>query len=362
MTVNTANASILLIDDEKMVRRTMRKSLEKEHYTCQEAENANEALFRLEQNPYDLAILDVKMPDKTGLELLPEINKSFPDTAVIMATAVNDINTVVQCMKLGAIDYLPKPFQPDELYHSVKQALFKRNLELDIKTQIANLEYRIGEQKKKLRNLYLDAMESLIFALEAKDKYTAGHSRRVNAISMAIARKLGLCRDDIEDVRWGSLLHDVGKIAIDSNVQNKNAPLTEDEYRHIMVHAQVGPGIVKHLTNSTVMDIIRYHHAHFDGNKPEQEISGIEIPLGARIVAVADAYDAMTSARPYRKSMSPEQAVAEIKRCSGTQFDPIIVEAFLKIFEYADNMVVSKYLETDSTSPLTGVASQGLPL
>ena len=328
MTMTASNISILLIDDEKMIRRTLRKSLEKENYICQEAESADDAIAKLEQNSFDLAILDVKMPNKTGLEFLPEIRKSYPDTGVIMATAVTDINTVVQCMKLGAIDYLSKPFTPNELYVSVENALQKRNLELDIKTQVANLEASIEEQKKRLRNLYLDAMESLVTALEAKDRYTAGHSRRVNSISMSIAMKLGLCKDDIEDVRWGSLLHDVGKIAIDSSIQNKNAPLTADEYQYIMAHAHIGPGIVKNLTNNNVMNIIRYHHAHFNGNKPDQNVKGNDIPLGARIVAVADAFDAMTSDRPYRKSLTHEQAIAELRKCSGSQFDPVIVNAF----------------------------------
>ena len=331
MTMTASNTNILLIDDEKMIRRTLRKSLEKENYICHEAENAGEAIAKLEQNIYDLAILDVKMPDKNGLELLPEIRRSYPDTGVIMATAITDVNTVVQCMKLGAVDYLPKPFTPNELYMSVENALQKRSLELNIRTQVTNLEVRIEEQKNHLRNLYLDAVESLISALEAKDKYTAGHSRRVNNISMSIALRLGLCYDDIEDIRWGSLLHDVGKIAIDSTIQNKNAPLTEDEYQHVMAHAQIGPDIVKHLTNKTVMDIIRYHHAHFNGIKPDQTIKGNDIPLGARIVAVADAYDAMTSDRPYRKSLSCEQAVVELRKCSGSQFDPVIIDVFFSL-------------------------------
>jgi len=329
MTTATA-ANILLIDDEKMIRRTLRKTLEKGNYTCEEAENAEQAMAKMEENLFDLAILDVKMPNKTGLELLPELRSCFPDTAVIMSTAVQDINTVIECMKLGAVDYLSKPFQPNELHHSVEQALRKRNLEIEIKNQVTGLEMRIEEQRKKLRNLYLNAMESLISALEAKDQYTAGHSRRVNAISMAIARVLGLCRDDLEDIRWGSLLHDVGKMAIDPSIQNKNAPLTEDEYRHVMTHAQIGPGIVKHLTNRTVMDIIKYHHAHFDGGREGQEIRGFDIPLGARIVAVADSFDAMTSDRPYRSAMSHERAFKELKACSGSQFDPAVVNSFLK--------------------------------
>jgi len=329
----SGSANILLVDDEPLVRRTIRKTLERENYQCQEAENAFQAVEKLESSPFDLAILDIKMPQKSGFDLLPELKLLFPDLAVIMATAVVDANTIIECMRRGAVDYLPKPFQPSELCNAVESALKKRDLELEIRSQVTNLEVKLEEQRKKIRNLYLDAIESLVSALEAKDKYTAGHSRRVNLLSMAIARELKLSDDDLEDIRWGSLLHDVGKIAIDSSIQNKKAPLTEEEYRHVMIHAHVGPGIVKNLTNRHVVDIIKYHHAHYDGNHEGQDVKGDEIPLGARIVTVADSYDAMTSDRPYRSAMSPEQAIAELKRCSGTQFDPIVVETFLKVIK-----------------------------
>jgi putative two-component system response regulator len=170
-----------------------------------------------------------------------------------------------------------------------------------------------------------------VFALEAKDKYTGGHSRRVADIAVALGMKLGLKGDEISDLRWAGLLHDVGKIAVDQMIQNKPGKLNREEYEHIMIHAHVGAGIVKPVVNESVVEIIEHHHDHYDGTGLHQTVAGEKIPLGARILAVADSYDAMTSDRPYRAALSQEEAFKEIEICSGTQFDPDIAAAFLNI-------------------------------
>ena len=185
-------------------------------------------------------------------------------------------------------------------------------------------------QTLEIRALFLGSIEALVFALEAKDKYTAGHSRRVTQIAMAIGQVLSLPEDDLEDLRWGSLLHDVGKIAVDHLVQNKLGKLTMEEYEHIMIHTQVGAGIVKPVVNDKVVAIVEHHHDHYDGTGLHQVAFGGKIPLGARILAVADAYDAMTSDRSYRPAIPVEKAIQEINKCAGTQFDPVVVKAFLK--------------------------------
>ncbi|NQT31265.1 MAG: HD domain-containing protein [Deltaproteobacteria bacterium] len=182
-----------------------------------------------------------------------------------------------------------------------------------------------------MRRLFLGAIEALVFALEAKDKYTAGHSRRVTKLALAIGKQLGLPKDEIEDLRWGSLLHDVGKIAVDQSIQNKPEKLTRVEYEHIMIHAQIGAGIVKPVVNDRVVAMIEHHHDRYDGAGLNQTVSGEDMPLGARIMAAADAFDAMTSDRPYRPAIPVEEALGEIKRCVDTQFDPVVARAFLKI-------------------------------
>jgi putative nucleotidyltransferase with HDIG domain len=170
-----------------------------------------------------------------------------------------------------------------------------------------------------------------VSALEAKDEYTGGHSRRVTDLALLIGGKLGLSKEQMEDLHWGALLHDVGKIAINPVVQNKPGALTPLEYQHMMTHSIVGAGIVKPVASQAVIEIIAHHHDRFDGKGLDQTLTGEEIPAGALIVAVADSFDAMTSDRPYRTRMSGEKAVAEIRRCSGSQFSPEIVAAFLEV-------------------------------
>jgi len=323
--------TVLIVDDEAAIRRLLRQKLSREGYWCQEADTAEQTLNRLGSSPIALVILDIKMPGKSGIELLPEIKVSYPDTTVIMATAVTDISVVIKCMKQGADDYICKPFNLDEVILSVQRALEKRRLQLKIREYQQHLEEKVGAQTREIRKVFLGAIEALVFALEAKDRYTAGHSRRVAEIAVAIGSELGLSVNDMEDLRWGGLLHDVGKIAVDQLIQNKPGKLTREEYEHIMIHAQVGAGIVKPVVSEKVVEMIEHHHDRYDGGGIHQVVVGEDIPLAARILAVADAFDAMTSERPYRAAMSIKEALGEIKRSTGTQFDPDIIAAFLKI-------------------------------
>jgi putative nucleotidyltransferase with HDIG domain len=321
--------TLLIIDDEAAIRRLLRQKLSKEGYQCEEADTAEQVFSILEISPIALVILDIKMPGKSGIELLPEIKSGYPDTAVIMATAVNEVNVAVQCLKQGADDYICKPFNLEELSLSVQKALEKRHLQLEIREYQQYLEEKIEEQTGEIRKLFLGSIEALVSALEAKDKYTGGHSRRVTEIALALGNELGLSAQDIEDLRWGSLLHDIGKIAVDQLIQNKPDKLTHEEYEHIMIHAHVGAEIVRPVVSEKITEMIEHHHDHYDGSGLHQVIAGDDIPLGARILAVADAFDAMISDRPYRSAMSITEIVEEIKRCAGTQFDPIVVAAFL---------------------------------
>ncbi|MCJ7670286.1 MAG: response regulator [Dehalococcoidia bacterium] len=321
--------TLLIVDDEAAIRRLLRRKLSGEGYQCEEADTAEQILNTLKTSPIALVILDIKMPGKSGIELLPEIKSGYPDTAVIMATAVNEVNVAVQCLKQGADDYICKPFNLEELSRSVQKALEKRRLQLEIREYQQYLEEKIEEQTGEIRKLFLGAIEALVAALEAKDKYTGGHSRRVTEIALALGNELGLSAQDIEDLRWGSLLHDIGKIAVDQVIQNKPGRLTREEYEHIMTHTHVGAEIVRPVVNGKITAMIEHHHDHYDGSGLHQVIAGSDIPLGARILAVADAFDAMISDRPYRSAMSITEIVEEIKRCAGTQFDPIIVAAFL---------------------------------
>jgi putative two-component system response regulator len=322
--------TLLIVDDEAAIRKLLHRRLSRQGYRCQEANTAEQALDILGTNPIALVILDIKMPGKSGIELLLEIKRCYPGTAVIMATAITDINVAIHCLKQGADDYICKPFNLDDVSLGVQRTLDKRHLELKIREYQQYLEDKVEEQTREIRKLFLGAIEALVFALEAKDRYTGGHSRRVTEIALALGNELGLSTDDMEDLRWGSLLHDVGKIAVDQLIQNKPDRLTQEEYEHIMIHAHVGASIVQPVVNERVVEMIDHHHDHYDGSGLHQVVAERDIPLAARILAVADAFDAMTSDRPYRPAMSVEEAVDEIERCAGAQFDPTVVAAFLE--------------------------------
>ncbi len=323
---------VLIVDDEKAIRLLLQNKLTTDGYQCLLAEDAPAALAKLKAAPVDLILLDINLPGKSGMELLPEIKMSYPDVVVIMATSVSDINTAVEAIRQGAYDYITKPFDLNAVTHSVNRGIEKRRMELELHDYQQHLEGKIAEQRNELYQRFLGAMQSLVFALEATDRYTAGHSRRVSEISMAIGEKLHLDARQMEDLRWGSLLHDIGKIAISQAIINKPDKLTPEEYEHVISHTIVGASIMQPVVrNESVLAIIEHHHAHYNGRGLHQKIQGETIPLLARIVAVADAYDAMTSNRSYRTAMTHDEAFMEIRNEIGVQFDPLVANAFLEL-------------------------------
>ena len=328
--------SILLVDDEEAIRCILNKGLAMRGYVCEEAEDAEEALAKLEVNPSDLVILDINMPGRLGTEVLPEITNRFPETSVIMASAVNDNRVIAQCIKDGAQDYINKPFSFEQVLQSVSGTLDKRRLELEIQRYFQEMDNKSKTEQLEPRKLFMGAIETLINTLESGDRYTKGHSEKVAELAVLVGQQLGLSEEQLEDVRWSALLHDVGKIAVDPDILNKPSELTSSEYRHIMTHAVIGPSLVKPFVNGNVVEIISHHHDHYDGGGLDQLATGEDIPLGARIVAVADAYQAMTSDRPYRRALTKEDAIDEMQWCSGTQFDPAIAKILIDIVQKQD--------------------------
>jgi len=322
--------TLLIVDDEAAIRSLLRLKFSREGYWCEEADSAEQALHVLKTIPIALVILDIKMPGGSGIELLPRIRSGYPDTAVVMATAVRDIDAAIRCLKQGADDYIRKPFSLEEISLAVQRVLEMRRLQIKLREYQQYLEEKVGEQVVEIRQLFLGAIEALVSALEAKDEYTGGHSRRVTETAVTLGKELGLSAEDLEDLRWGSLLHDIGKIAIREVIQNKPGSLTREEYEHIMTHARIGAGIVRPIVNGKIVEMIEHHHDNYDGSGLHQATAGSDIPLGARIIAVADAFDAMTSDRPYRTAMAMTKAIDEIQRWADSQFDPAIVAAFLK--------------------------------
>jgi putative two-component system response regulator len=332
--------TILIVDDEDGVRYILKHKLTELGYQCFECANATRAIEILNRTEVGLVLLDMRMPGKTGMDILPEIKTRFPQTSVIMATAVSEVNIVIECMKQGAYDYLTKPFNLTEVAMSVKRAFEKRRLEITLKDYHEHLQQKVEEQSKKIRNTFLNAITSLAFALDAKDSYTNGHSIRVAECSVNLAKRLNLATEQIEKIRIAGLIHDIGKIGIPETILNKPGRLTDDEFKRIQVHCVIGERIIQPIVDDPeVVSIVRHHHERYDGRGYPDGLAGIQIPIGARIMAVTDSYDAMTSDRSYRRGMDVHSAIKEIQRNAGSQFDIEIAQVFYEIISESLVMV-----------------------
>lgn len=321
----------LVVDDEPHLRRVLVRVMQADGFVCEEAASGVEALEVLSRQATTLVLSDLHMPEMDGIGLLREVRARHPDVAVVMITAVADVATAVSCLGAGAMDYLTKPFHIEEVRARVRQALDKRRLVLENRDYQERLEERVAAQSRRLEQLFLASIQSLADALEVKDPYTHGHSVRVSQYSSVIARALGLDPEVVRQVELGGRVHDIGKIGVRESVLNKSGPLTDEEYQHIMTHPVVGWRILSPLLTEMpkALNIVRSHHERFDGRGLPDKRAGEEIPLEARIAAVADTFDAMTSARPYRPGVPVAATIAELRRCAGAQFDPVVVDVFL---------------------------------
>ena len=326
--------TVLIVDDETIIRRMLSQVLSNAGYICLEAGKSEEALERLRNNAVGIVLLDINMPGKSGIELLDEVIGNYPDVATIMITAVSDNEVCIDCMRRGAYDYIIKPFNPRELLVRVSQALEKRRLRLENKGYQHHLEERVQEQSERIRSAFFNAVTSLAQALEAKDKYTSGHSGRVADISIAIASQMGKTGDEIARIHLAAMVHDIGKIGINEAILNKPGRLTDEEYQQVCLHCEIGERILKPITqDEEILSMVRHHHERYDGKGYPDGLPGNSGhgPASWSILALADTYDAMTSDRPYRKALPVELALREIRDNAGSQFDAEVVDAFFKI-------------------------------
>jgi putative two-component system response regulator len=328
-------ANCLIVDDEPSVRRSLVRMLQAQGFTCFEAGTGREALGVLERiGEAPLVISDMKMPELDGIGLLGALRDRYPDTSVIMLTGMSETTTAVDCLHMGAADFLLKPISVGELQARVARVLEKRALVLQNRFYQQHLERQVHEQAVRIQELFLQGVQMLARALEAKDAYTRGHSIRVSQYAVGTAQRLGFDGPSLDGIRLGGELHDIGKIGTREAVLHKPGTLTDEEFRQITEHPVLGERMLLPLARESpdVLRIVRSHHERLDGRGFPDGLRGEMIPIEARIVAVADSFDAMTTERPYRDARQPDAAVDELRRVAGTQLDPAAVEAFVDAF------------------------------
>jgi putative two-component system response regulator len=324
-----------VVDDDAQVRRALARIIEGQGLACLEASSGTEGLELLERTgPVPIVITDVHMPGIDGVEFLRRLRGSYPDTAVIMLTAVAEVKTAVMCLQMGAMDYMTKPVVIDEVRARVTQAMDRRNLILQNRFYQKHLEVRVKEQAQRIKDMFLEGVQALAHALEAKDSYTRGHSKRVSMYAVKTAVRLGYTGDPLEHVRLGGELHDIGKIDTPERILNKPGPLTAEEFKRVTLHTLLGEKILAPFVRETptVLRIVRSHHERIDGGGFPDGLIGDAIPFEARIIAVVDAFDAMTTSRAYRESRTFDSAFEELLRCKGSHFDPAVVDSFVAVF------------------------------
>jgi response regulator RpfG family c-di-GMP phosphodiesterase len=330
---------ILIVDDDASVRDVISVLLREEGYVCTTVQTAEAALDAARQTEFPLVISDVRMPGRDGFWLLERMREGFPDTAVIMLTAFGDTEAAVDCLRNGAADYLLKPPKVTELIRAIERALGRRRLELARQRYRRSLENRVKEKTAELsRTLteleasYGQTLWTLVAALDAREHETSDHSQRVVRYTLAIAKRLDYPEMDIPELGRGALLHDIGKIGVPDAILLKPGKLTPEEWAEMQKHPQIGFNILQPVDFlKAPAEMVLCHQERFDGGGYPRGLAGDQIPLSARIFAIADTFDAMTSDRPYRLKTTVEAAKTEIRRCARTQFDPRCADAFLSL-------------------------------
>jgi putative two-component system response regulator len=339
--------TLLVVDDEESIRSALRRFLVQQGYEVATAASGEEALAVLQRQRITGMLLDVNMPGISGVELVPQIMELEPTIALLMLTAVNDATSAALCMQRGAYDYLIKPIDLGHLSRAIHHALKRRHTQLEgqqinqwLKDEVAA---RVTERRLEQANqerISVATLEALVNALEAKDPYLRGHSARVADLSAMVAAQMGCTDEQIEAVRTGGRLHDIGKIGIREEILNKQGPLTEAEYDHVKQHVTVGSQILAPLVHlKDVIGYVRSHHERWDGKGYPDRLAGEAIPLGARIIGVVEIFDALSTARPYQEKMSNEIAVERMRELLGTVIDPTVHQALEAVVSHRQALV-----------------------
>ncbi len=364
--------TILFVDDEVNILKALQRLLRAEPLKVLSASRPQEALELLERTPAQVVVTDQRMPEMTGVELLAAVRERHPDVVRMMLTGYTEMNVAVEAINRGEIYRLiTKPWNDDELKATIRQAFDHSDLKREIKrlNQVTreqnfklqdmnrNLEGKVRERTKQLaekhqelRTAYVQTIRALAEAVDAKDAYTRGHSERVGVYASKIARQMGFAKEFIERVYIAGLLHDVGKIGVRDAVISKPDRLTPEEYAEIKQHPEIGAKILEPVDFlADVVPCVRHHHEWYDGSRggyPDR-LAGDKIPLPSRIILVADTVEAMTSDRPYRKALPLDIVITELTKYSGSQFDPVCVDAFLTVLEREGDAFIRMDLRFD---------------
>jgi putative nucleotidyltransferase with HDIG domain len=330
---------VLVVEDEAPIRALLTQYLESRGYETGSAAEGGQALAVLSQMPFDLVLSDVRMPGMDGIALLSEIVRKYPQTGVLLLTGCEDVGMAVAAMKAGALDYVLKPFRLDEVETSLRNALDRRRVALDKAAHMRQLEDAVRRQTVELRETLAhleeaseNTLEALVSALDAREHETKAHSKRVGEYTVHLARELGVSGSNLDVIRRGAMLHDIGKIGIPDSILLKPEHLTDGEWNEMRKHPQIGYWILRGVESlKSAADIALCHHERYDGRGYPRGLKGDEIAFGARIFSLTDSLDAMTSDRPYHRGISWEEARREIAANAGTQFDPNVVDAFMRV-------------------------------
>lgn len=314
---------VLVIDDEPLIGEAAERVLRSYGYTVSVAYSGQEALQILSQQRMDICLSDLHMPGIEGKTFIRQLRQRYPEIPIVVMTGDDSLDTAREVLDCGANDYVTKPWRTHELPIVIERNIRRHNIWME-------------EQKRylcKLNEAYSDMLEALLSALETREREIEGHCERVTAFTMVLAEAMGVPHQQYPDLERGALLHDVGKIGIPDRILFKNGPLNAAEWDIMRQHPVIGYRMCMRVRSlqKAASEIVLCHHEQWDGSGYPQGLRGEDIPLGARIFAVADSLDAMTSDRPYRAALSIEEASAELEKCAGTQFDPQVVEAFFSI-------------------------------
>ena len=353
MTAQTGIVTVLVVDDEEPIRNALRKFLKQQQFEVYAAASADEALQQLRLHKIALMLSDIRMPGTSGVDLVPQALEIEPDLAILMLTAVNDATSAALCMQRGALDYLTKPIELADLGRAVQRAIKRREMQLEnrhlnqwLKEEVTTRTAELQRERHRLERVSTATLEALVNALEAKDPYLRGHSARVADLSANIATEMRLAEEDVERVRMAGRLHDLGKIGTRDAVVNKEGPLTADEFEHVKQHVIIGAQILAPLVHlGDIVAMVRSHHERFDGSGYPDGLRGEDVPQGGRIIATAEVYDALTTARPYQEKMTPEQAVERMADLSGTVLDPKVYDALVRLVARRQTLV---FLDEDA--------------